>query len=753
MRCHQSSAQRSAGVRACPRRLSARSEVGGSPYIMMECIEGRSLKDHLANEPVEPHRTEEVMLRIAEAVDYAHREGLVHGDLKPGNILLDGQGHPHVTDFGLAMHKSDQRRLAGQVVGTPAYMAPEQVHGEADRVDDRTDLWSLGVILHEMLTGERPFDAKDHHRLLEEILRREPKPPRQINPAAPADLERICLKCLSKQVPERYQTAAALVQDLRRAAGIAAKRKPLLGVGGWTIGAAILLVCVGLAVATLSRPVSPKPIAIEPVVETPRNVDVSAAFFIGDQKNGFDTLASAIEAARDGDSIEIRGNGPFLIDTIDIGDKSLAIKAGPGFRPVIRLSNYRVVPLLTTAAALMLEGIEFQRIRKQGETKGKFGPVMVESRGADLYLANCRFALDSAKQTACIRADEVPFCELRNCVLYSGAASSIHWYPSSGDNLSLEPVSRAVSSGGRGTLRLAAARIWTGRDRLDRNLAIQRAPQCAGTPSAIDWGVWLEHFRADGDQPIGPLRRTAGGVVGGSRRQRSRSHSRLLCSGSQFDHRRRPTALGGIGAETAPTPYDHFRKPRPRCRKKGLPKELDRLQRLVDRGLNETAPLWPSVQTAFARVHKAAQTLDNPAKAAGSEVRKRLASLLGAMSRHRRNAGELEGAIAHFVKVSRSYWPGLFHCYDDSDLPRTNPRAKAAVRQLPLARTSHHRPEDGLPCNGPARSGSHPCLDRHSIEIFFSKRSFRLRSPCLDTTASPTGRSSRKTKTAHPISP
>lgn len=96
------------------------------------------------------------------------------------------------------------------------------------------------------------------------------------------------------------------------------------------------------------------------------------------------------------------------------------------------------------------------------------------------------------------------------------------------------------------------------------------------------------------------------------------------------------------------------------------------MKRLVDRGLQETAPLWPSVQTAFAWVHKAAQILDNPAKGAGGEVRKRLAGLLGAMSRHRRQAGELEGAIAHFVKVSRSYWPGLFHCYDDSDLPRTN---------------------------------------------------------------------------------
>jgi len=103
-----------------------------------------------------------------------------------------------------------------------------------------------------------------------------------------------------------------------------------------------------------------------------------------------------------------------------------------------------------------------------------------------------------------------------------------------------------------------------------------------------------------------------------------------------------------------------------------VPKELEQLKRLVNRGLEETAALWPRVETAFAWVHRAAQVLDNPQDMAGDEVRRGLASLLGAMSRHRRRAGDLQGAIGHFVKVSRSYWPGLFHCYDDPDLPRTN---------------------------------------------------------------------------------
>ena len=132
---------------------------------------------------------------------------------------------PHVADFGLAIDDQSQRFHAGEVSGTPAYMAPEQVRGEAHRLDGRADLWALGVMLYEMLTQRRPFQGETHQELFDEILHREPKPPRQLNPEIPADLERICLKCLSKSVTERYLTAADLAKDLRHAQEAPQRRK------------------------------------------------------------------------------------------------------------------------------------------------------------------------------------------------------------------------------------------------------------------------------------------------------------------------------------------------------------------------------------------------------------------------------------------------------------------------------------------------------------------------------------------------
>ena len=164
----------------------------------------------------------------------------------------------------------------------------------------------------------------------------------------------------------------------------------------------------------------------------------------------------------------------------------------------------------------------------------------------------------------------------------------------------------------------------------------------------------------EGTQEAGSGRASYRTRTGESRRQRSAGDPRLLCGSSQFDYRRRPSSIRSLGTETASAINVHIRKHRPGCRKKGLPKELDQLKRLVDRGLAETATLWPSVQITFGWVHKAAQILENPTEAGGAEVRRRLASLLGAMSCHQGRAGNLTSAVAHFIKVSRSYWPGYF---------------------------------------------------------------------------------------------
>ena len=185
------------------------------PYIVQELIDGTDLHTwHKENQPSRQDLIER-LIEVTEAVGYAHQQRFVHRDLKPGNILVDRQGHAHVADFGLAVHESGQLHLAGEVSGTPAYMAPEQMRGETHRLDGRSDLWSLGVILYELLVGSRPFAATTHRELYDQITGNDPRPPRQLDPKVPAELERICLKCLEKRRTDRYASAADLLDDLR----------------------------------------------------------------------------------------------------------------------------------------------------------------------------------------------------------------------------------------------------------------------------------------------------------------------------------------------------------------------------------------------------------------------------------------------------------------------------------------------------------------------------------------------------------
>ncbi len=193
-------------------------DADGTPFIVMEFIEGISLEKMLQTERLSPIRIAGLTAEIADAIDYAHRQGFIHRDLKPSNILLDREGRAHVVDFGLAVHESVQWRMAGQYAGTLRYMAPEQVRGETRRLDGRTDIWSLGVVLYEMLCGIRPFFGETWEDLADEIEKREPKPPRQTSEGdcVPAELERICLRCLCKAKTGRYHTAGDVSRRLRK---------------------------------------------------------------------------------------------------------------------------------------------------------------------------------------------------------------------------------------------------------------------------------------------------------------------------------------------------------------------------------------------------------------------------------------------------------------------------------------------------------------------------------------------------------
>jgi eukaryotic-like serine/threonine-protein kinase len=187
----------------------------GATFVVLEYVEGTNLSDLLRRGRPAPSRLAEILARVAEAIHHAHKAGLVHRDLKPANILIDDLGEPRVTDFGLAIGEEAQPGRSGEVAGTPEFMAPEQVRGEAHRLDGRTDVWALGVALYLGLTGRLPFSSRRRAEVFDEILHRDPRPPRQIDDALPRELERICLKCLSRRMTDRYQTAADLAEDLR----------------------------------------------------------------------------------------------------------------------------------------------------------------------------------------------------------------------------------------------------------------------------------------------------------------------------------------------------------------------------------------------------------------------------------------------------------------------------------------------------------------------------------------------------------
>jgi serine/threonine protein kinase len=189
---------------------------GASWYIVSDFIEGTSLAREMTRRRFTVAESARLIADIAEALQVAHLGGLVHRDVKPENILVDGQNQPYLTDFGLAISEEEQLDEQDCLAGTLRYMSPEQIAGKSQHLDGRSDLYSLGVVLYELLTGRQPFKSRVLSELREQILYREPRPLRAINETIPQELERICLKCLAKTVTDRYTTAADLAADLRR---------------------------------------------------------------------------------------------------------------------------------------------------------------------------------------------------------------------------------------------------------------------------------------------------------------------------------------------------------------------------------------------------------------------------------------------------------------------------------------------------------------------------------------------------------
>ncbi|GIW73210.1 MAG: hypothetical protein KatS3mg102_2752 [Planctomycetota bacterium] len=193
-------------------------EERGHLYIAMELVEGQPLSRLLREGALQPRRALEIVATIADGLETAHRQGIVHRDVKPGNILIDAEGRPRLTDFGLAKDIRSDSGLTetGQTLGTPGYMSPEQAAGLANRVDPRTDVYALGAVLYELLVGVPPFRGENVLDTLRRVTEEEPVPPRQLVPALHRDVETICLKCLRKEPQARYPSAAELAADIRR---------------------------------------------------------------------------------------------------------------------------------------------------------------------------------------------------------------------------------------------------------------------------------------------------------------------------------------------------------------------------------------------------------------------------------------------------------------------------------------------------------------------------------------------------------
>ncbi|HEY0456200.1 MAG TPA: serine/threonine-protein kinase, partial [Verrucomicrobiae bacterium] len=282
-------------------------EVGqhdGLHYFSMKLVEGRNLAQAIGGQPMELGRAVEIMIKVARAVHYAHQRGILHRDLKPANILLGADDEPHVTDFGLAklLEKETSLTQSMEIMGSPAYMAPEVAMGRAKQATTAADVYSMGAVLYEMLTGRPSFEGESYTDILRKLVEEEPKSPRSLNRQVDPDLQTICLKCLHKDAAARYGSAEQIVQELilwKTGKPIAAraigngerfwrwcKRKPALAATG--AFAALLLVVISIG----------GPIALWRINQAKSKADLAAKQAVSEKKVAQTELSRSREIVR-----------------------------------------------------------------------------------------------------------------------------------------------------------------------------------------------------------------------------------------------------------------------------------------------------------------------------------------------------------------------------------------------------------------------------------------------------------------------
>jgi hypothetical protein len=217
----------------------------GAYFIVSELVEGQDVAERLRANPFSIQQAVRIVAAAAHHLHHAHQQGFIHRDIKPANLLMDAEDQVYITDFGIALTEAE-RHESGDGSGTLAYMSPEQLHGDPARIDPRTDLYSLGVVLYQLLAGRLPFEAETPETMRDCILREEPVPPRRFKTATPREIERICLKCLAKSPANRYPTAEALADDLT---GWLKRRKT-----SWLLAGAGLAGCLLVGWLGIARP-------------------------------------------------------------------------------------------------------------------------------------------------------------------------------------------------------------------------------------------------------------------------------------------------------------------------------------------------------------------------------------------------------------------------------------------------------------------------------------------------------------------
>jgi hypothetical protein len=262
----------------------------GGVFAVLEYVEGKTLSQVAAADS-SYRDIANLFAEIADAVAYAHTRGFVHRDLHPENVVIDDKNAPHVLDFGLAVHEDDQRALAGERAGSLCYMSPEQVRGETHRLDGRADVWAIGVMLYEALTGRRPFTGDAAEQVIDEILQRDPKPLRQIRDEIPIELERICLRCLAKRPEDRFATAGDVANALRATMNPRAWLR-------WTIGALIVLLLTSVIAVSFLSPYFGMPGAADD------SIHVDVLVWRNGRWNGIQQTGNVLPL-RDGDQLRI----------------------------------------------------------------------------------------------------------------------------------------------------------------------------------------------------------------------------------------------------------------------------------------------------------------------------------------------------------------------------------------------------------------------------------------------------------------